>query len=114
MLFNALYFPVTCIMLYSYEIGDTYRESINLLCCHFRGPIPRMASVVEVPSRVVRLDLSLNELTFLEHAGLKPFKHLRELNASLNKISKCVLFKNNLGILIYNEFMSWFLFKSIS
>jgi len=47
-----------------------------------------MASIIEVPSRIVRLDLSLNELTVLEHAGLKQFKHLRELNASLNRVSK--------------------------
>ncbi|WAR23775.1 INLI-like protein [Mya arenaria] len=51
------------------------------------GLLPRMASITEVPSRVVRLDLSLNELTVLEHAGLKPFRYLRELNASLNKVS---------------------------
>jgi len=49
-----------------------------------------MASIIEVPSRIVRLDLSLNELTVLEHAGLKQFKHLRELNASLNRVSKWV------------------------
>ena len=55
---------------------------------YFSGPLPRMASIIEVPSRIVRLDLSLNELTVLEHAGLKQFKHLRELNASLNRVSK--------------------------
>ena len=51
-----------------------------------------MASVLESPSRIVRLDLSLNELTALDHAGLKPFHNLRELNASLNRISKYVYF----------------------
>lgn len=54
------------------------------------GPLPRMASIIEVPSRVVRLDLSLNELTILEHKGLKPYRNLRELNASLNKISNFI------------------------
>jgi hypothetical protein len=47
-----------------------------------------MASIIEVPSRIVRLDLSLNELAVLDHAGLRPYRNLRELNASLNKISK--------------------------
>ncbi|XP_060584547.1 internalin I-like [Ruditapes philippinarum] len=51
------------------------------------GPLPRMASIIEVPSRIVRLDLSLNELAVLDHAGLRPYRNLRELNASLNKIS---------------------------
>lgn len=51
------------------------------------GLLPRMASIIEVPSRIIRLDLSLNELTVLEHSGLKPYRNLRELNASLNKIS---------------------------
>lgn len=54
------------------------------------GVLPRMSSVLETPSRIVRLDLSLNELTSLEHSGLLPFSNLRELNASLNRISKFI------------------------
>ena len=50
-----------------------------------------MASIIETPSRILRLDLSLNELKALDHAGLKPYKNLRDLNASLNRINKWVL-----------------------
>ncbi|KAK3595288.1 hypothetical protein CHS0354_010898 [Potamilus streckersoni] len=52
------------------------------------GPLPRLASIIETPSRIVRLDLSLNELTALENENLIPFKKLRDLNASLNRINK--------------------------
>lgn len=54
------------------------------------GPLPRMSSVLESPSKIVRLDLSLNELTALEHMGLQPFYNLRELNASLNRINNFI------------------------
>ena len=58
-----------------------------------------MSSVLESPSKIVRLDLSLNELTALEHMGLQPFYNLRELNASLNRINKYVSILKYKGVL---------------
>lgn len=52
------------------------------------GPLPRLANITDTPSRILKLDLSLNELTALEHDGLLPFRQVRELNASLNRINK--------------------------
>lgn len=52
------------------------------------GPLPRLANITDTPSRILKLDLSLNELIALEHEGLLPFKQVRELNASLNRINK--------------------------
>lgn len=40
------------------------------------------------PSTVLRLDLSLNNLTSLEIGDLEPFAELRSLDASLNRISQ--------------------------
>ncbi|XP_005105872.2 uncharacterized protein LOC101861384 [Aplysia californica] len=49
-------------------------------------PAPRLSSVLETPSKIVRLDVSLNELTSLSHDGLLPFRNLRALDASLNQL----------------------------
>lgn len=54
------------------------------------GPLPRLANITDTPSRILKLDLSLNELTALEHDGLLPFRQVRELNASLNRINKFI------------------------
>ncbi|KAK7495942.1 hypothetical protein BaRGS_00012932 [Batillaria attramentaria] len=51
-----------------------------------RQPAPRLASVLDAPSRIVRLDISLNDLTFLHHEWLAPFRNLRALDASINQI----------------------------
>ncbi|XP_041359802.1 protein phosphatase 1 regulatory subunit 7-like [Gigantopelta aegis] len=50
-------------------------------------PQPRLVSVLEMPSRILRMDLGLNELVSLSHDGLLPFRNLRSLDASLNQIS---------------------------
>lgn len=63
---------------YSFQWGD---ES---------GPLPRLANITDTPSRILKLDVSLNELIALEHEGLLPFKQVRELNASLNRINKFI------------------------
>ncbi|KAH9504657.1 hypothetical protein Btru_062521 [Bulinus truncatus] len=46
----------------------------------------RWSSATETPSKVIKLDTSLNELTSLTHDSLLPFKNLRCLDASLNQI----------------------------
>ncbi|KAL8606509.1 hypothetical protein ACOMHN_037740 [Nucella lapillus] len=51
-----------------------------------RTPAPRMASVLDAPTRILRLDISLNELPILHHDWLMPFRNLRALDASLNQI----------------------------
>jgi hypothetical protein len=55
-------------------------------CC--RTAAPRMASALDAPMRVLRLDVSLNNLTFLHHDWLLPFRNLRTLDASLNQIKQ--------------------------
>lgn len=47
---------------------------------------PRLTSVLDTPSRILRLDVSLNDLTFLHHEWLAPFRNLRALDASINQI----------------------------
>ncbi|KAK3781060.1 hypothetical protein RRG08_046363 [Elysia crispata] len=51
-----------------------------------RAPAPRLSSVLETPSKIVRLDLSLNELTSIPHDGVAPFRNLRALDVSLNQL----------------------------
>ncbi|GFO03192.1 protein phosphatase 1 regulatory subunit 7 [Plakobranchus ocellatus] len=51
-----------------------------------RAPAPRLSSVLETPSKIVRLDLSLNELTSVPHDGLAPFRNLRALDVSINQL----------------------------
>ncbi|XP_021358652.1 uncharacterized protein LOC110453809 isoform X2 [Mizuhopecten yessoensis] len=46
------------------------------------------SSATDVQRRIIKLDLSLNELTALEHESLAHFKNVRELNASLNRVTK--------------------------
>nr|XP_022317515.1 uncharacterized protein LOC111120823 [Crassostrea virginica]XP_022317516.1 uncharacterized protein LOC111120823 [Crassostrea virginica]XP_022317517.1 uncharacterized protein LOC111120823 [Crassostrea virginica]XP_022317518.1 uncharacterized protein LOC111120823 [Crassostrea virginica] len=65
-------------MIYSFQWGD---ES---------EPQPRLSSVIDTPSRILKMDISLNELSSLEHESFLPLQNLRELNASLNKISKFI------------------------
>ncbi|KAK0069452.1 leucine-rich repeat and guanylate kinase domain-containing protein [Biomphalaria pfeifferi] len=45
-----------------------------------------LSSITETPFKVIKLDVSLNELTSLSHESLEPFKGLRCLDASLNQI----------------------------
>ncbi|CAL1539607.1 unnamed protein product [Lymnaea stagnalis] len=49
-------------------------------------PVPRVASVLEMPSKIIKFDVSLNELTSLSHDALVPFRNLRSLDASLNQL----------------------------
>ena len=70
--------------------SHTFMALLTIFYYFCSGQLPRMASVLETPSRIVRLDLSLNELTALEHSSLQPLYNLRELNASLNRITKYV------------------------
>lgn len=50
--------------------------------------VSRFSTAISTPCRILRLNLSLNELTVLEHDSLKPFRFLRELDASLNRINQ--------------------------
>ncbi|XP_046578845.1 LOW QUALITY PROTEIN: protein phosphatase 1 regulatory subunit 7-like [Haliotis rubra] len=64
------------------------------------GFLPRQPSVLDAPERILRLDVSLNELGFLPHDSLLPFRNLRELDASLNKL------KNFQGIEVLHHLFS--------
>ncbi|CAH1774998.1 unnamed protein product [Owenia fusiformis] len=55
-----------------------------------RTPKPKVVSVVETPSKILYMDISLNDLSELDHAGLAPLRNLRALNASLNRITRFV------------------------
>lgn len=50
----------------------------------------RAGAAADVQNRIIKVDLSLNELTALEHEGLAPFRNVRELNASLNRLTKFI------------------------
>ncbi|XP_048761100.1 toll-like receptor Tollo [Ostrea edulis] len=65
-------------LVYSFHWGDE------------REPLSRLSSVIDTPSRILKMDISLNELSSLEHESFIPFQNLRELNASLNKINKFI------------------------
>ncbi|ESO94435.1 hypothetical protein LOTGIDRAFT_232290 [Lottia gigantea] len=52
-----------------------------------RGITSRTRKLTEVPSKILVLDISLNELIALPAEGLMPFKNLRALDASLNQIT---------------------------
>ncbi|XP_069485723.1 protein phosphatase 1 regulatory subunit 42-like isoform X2 [Ambystoma mexicanum] len=53
----------------------------------FRSPNPRQKfPVTQFPERVLKLDVSLNELEELKAGGLLPFENLSELDASLNAL----------------------------
>ncbi|XP_071120540.1 uncharacterized protein [Mytilus edulis] len=86
---------------WSVDLRDKYYEldlkmsQMKMLVFNFKwgdesGPLPRLANITDTPSRILKLDLSLNELIALEHEGLLPFKQVRELNASLNRINKFI------------------------
>ncbi|XP_071119019.1 protein phosphatase 1 regulatory subunit 7-like isoform X1 [Haliotis cracherodii] len=62
-------------LVYSFEWGKE-REGYML----------RQPSVLDSPERILRLDVSLNELVFLPPDSLLSFRNLRELDASLNKL----------------------------
>ncbi|KAK7101209.1 leucine-rich repeat-containing protein 40-like isoform X2 [Littorina saxatilis] len=51
-----------------------------------RTPAPRLASVLDAPTRILKIDVSLNDLSFLHEEWLEPFKNLRALDVSLNQI----------------------------
>ncbi|XP_076463213.1 uncharacterized protein LOC143295412 isoform X2 [Babylonia areolata] len=53
-----------------------------------RTGAPRMAAPLDAPSRILRLDISLNELAVLHPDWLMPFRNLRALDASLNQIKQ--------------------------
>ncbi|KAK3090435.1 hypothetical protein FSP39_011833 [Pinctada imbricata] len=84
------------------DLGGKYYE-LDLKMCQLRsldyefrwgddsgGTLQRLSSVIDAPSRILKLDVSLNELSALDHEGLSPLRNLRELNASLNKIKKFI------------------------
>lgn len=60
----------------------------NDIFIFYRDPAPRLSSVLETPSKIIRLDVSLNELKSIPHDGLLPFRNLRALDASLNQIKQ--------------------------
>lgn len=62
------------------------RLSYNFKWGDEKDVVSRYSTAISTPSRILRLNLSLNELTVLEHDSLKPFRYLRELDASLNRI----------------------------
>ena len=59
-----------------------------LLSLDSRTPAPRLASVLDAPTRILHIDVSLNDLSFLHHDWLLPFRNLRALDASLNQIKQ--------------------------
>ncbi|KAK6186151.1 hypothetical protein SNE40_008246 [Patella caerulea] len=79
-----------------YKTGNFYR--LDLKMCQIkdlsysfewgqeRGIPPRLAKLTETPSKILYLDISLNELISLTSEGLLPFRNLRVLDASLNQI----------------------------
>ncbi|XP_064626048.1 protein phosphatase 1 regulatory subunit pprA-like isoform X2 [Lineus longissimus] len=51
-----------------------------------RAPVPRIAQTVDQPSKILHVDVSVNDLIILDFDALMPFRHLRSLDASLNRI----------------------------
>ncbi|ELT96817.1 hypothetical protein CAPTEDRAFT_205149 [Capitella teleta] len=78
--------------------GHYYYYQLNLRMCQLRelsyafdwgdesDPAKIAASIGDQPSRILQLDISLNDLRTLSHEGLAPLKQLRSINASLNNI----------------------------
>ncbi|KAK2147450.1 hypothetical protein LSH36_552g01082 [Paralvinella palmiformis] len=54
----------------------------------------RKHSILDQPKKILLLDVSLNDIVFLDHGQLAPFTQLRMLNASLNRIEKYVGIEN--------------------
>lgn len=83
------------------ETRGTYYE-LDLKMCQLRDleysfqwgdesdPPSRITSAIDTPSRILKMDISLNELSSLEHEAFIPLQNLRDLNASLNKITKFI------------------------
>ncbi|XP_064606254.1 uncharacterized protein LOC135471118 [Liolophura sinensis] len=82
-----------------WDVDKSQYFKLDLKMCHLRSVVygfvwgsdssrsDRFKDVVEMPSRVCVLDLSLNELSSLEYDSLAPLSNLRALDASLNRIS---------------------------
>ncbi|XP_006825583.1 uncharacterized protein LOC102802218 [Saccoglossus kowalevskii] len=49
---------------------------------------PRSANIIEQPSKCLKLDLSLNDLSVLDNESLFPFKECRHLDVSLNRLER--------------------------
>lgn len=65
-------------------------DSFNVFIFIYSDPPSRITSAIDTPSRILKMDISLNELSSLEHEAFIPLQNLRDLNASLNKITKYV------------------------
>ncbi|XP_069126733.1 protein phosphatase 1 regulatory subunit 7-like [Argopecten irradians] len=70
-----------------YEL-DLKMCQLKTLTYDFSWAKDSAGATADVQRRIIKIDLSLNELTALEHDGFVPFKNVRELNASLNRITK--------------------------
>lgn len=85
------YHPPAIQILRLYDIEHIMGEMLSLHI-HFgdfnSDPASNPASITHQPSRILVLDLSLNDLSTLDHVGLAPLKQLRVINASFNHIEK--------------------------
>jgi len=63
---------------------------MSLICCSILDAYGRKAAEdkVSFPEHILRVDVSLNELTELDGSSLQPFIRLKYLDASLNQIKQ--------------------------
>ncbi|XP_013410300.1 leucine-rich repeat-containing protein 9-like [Lingula anatina] len=83
-----------------WDVGRGHYYQLDLRMCQIQRikwgfnwgdeskPLPRIATITEQPSRILKADFSLNELQNLDYEALYPLKHLRVLDASLNRIQR--------------------------
>jgi hypothetical protein len=76
--------------IYSEEFSSSIFKSLLSFSYPISDSGKTAASITEQPSRILVLDVSLNDLRCLPHEGLRPLKQLREVNASLNHIYEYV------------------------
>ncbi|XP_074641845.1 uncharacterized protein LOC141899437 [Tubulanus polymorphus] len=54
-----------------------------------RAVQPKVTSPIDQPSKILHLDISVNDIRILDYDGLVHFHNLRSLNASINRITNC-------------------------
>ena len=81
---------------YGFEWGDERCVFVTFLfllvtkCIFFSSHVIKAMPITEQPSRIMKLDISLNDIRFIDEESVNALRELRCIVASVNQISKQV------------------------